>query len=86
MKTMYIIYCSNGIYNLSTNWPNTNTPAFRKGILCFGKSGTLFETRREANRALDRTKRYAALHYTNWLEWLNRSYAHPVELPSQEKS
>jgi hypothetical protein len=72
--SFYLVQSDNGIFQLSSTWPKTNTKAFRKGILCFNAPATLFKTRLEAQKALARTRKYADRYYPHWRTWLDTSF------------
>lgn len=82
---VYIVLShDSGPYMLSDGWEGLKKLKM-KNILCFGYGPYVsFRTRKAAQNALDRTKRYADNHdggkYKNWRTWLDRSYVVRVEV------
>lgn len=77
----YLITGPAGEYTLSDDktWPRMKELKI-KSVLCFGAVISTFKSRKNAENALKRTKRYAVAQYPNWLTWLDRSCVRKVEI------
>jgi hypothetical protein len=68
----YIVVGPNGVFHLDVN-PYSLRDHVGQNILWLGGPGTLFSSRRRANRALARTIEYACRKGYDW-PWLRESY------------
>lgn len=75
----YVVFSKVGLYHLSDRWDGLKKLKL-KNILCFGKPATTFKTIKSAERALERTKKYADVYHTNWRGWLDESYVVRIEI------
>lgn len=76
----FVVYCAEGIFHLALPFEDTCPENLaRHGTLWFGHAGTIFKTKRTAQRAIARTKIYRDLFISKegW-PWIDRAQIFPV--------
>jgi hypothetical protein len=65
----FVVYCEQGLFHLaSAPKKNRDGRLTRHGTLWFGGPATVFDSKRAAYRALDRTKRYRDEGFWPWFD------------------